>query len=230
MKKNRKIIIAILSVCLVAALTIGGSIAFLTDKEEVTNTFTVGNLDITLDEPTWEDTSGEDLMPGDVKVKDPTVTEVKNDSYMRMIMTVKDTTANEVITDANRLDLILKTVRFDSAYGTDAPAIKTTDKYSLSQLADVPMVNSAFTADDTRSSAGVYYYNYNGVFTEGSKVVLFTNIVIPTDYTKTELDALGSYQIEIRAEAIQNTGFADADEAFTALDEEITKANANAEG
>ncbi len=227
MKKNRKYLIAILSICLVAALAIGGTIAFLTDKDEVTNTFTVGDLDITLTEPNWNDeTDGKDLVPGDTEVKDPTITEVKNNSYMRVVMTVVDNEGN-TITDAERLDLILKTVRFDSTYdATTTPATVGTKivegtKYSLAELADVPMVNSNFTLVEDKSSAGVYYYNYNSILEKDAKAVLFTNIVIPTDWNQTQLQKLGVYKIQLQAQAIQTDGFTNSTEAFTALDAEI---------
>lgn len=229
MKKNKKMIIAVLSICLVAAIAIGGTIAFLFDKQEVTNTFTVGNLDITLTEPNWNDeTDGKDLMPGDTEVKDPTITEVANDSYMRVKMSVVDADGN-LITDGDRLALVLETVRFDSTY-TDAENIGTAlvegSKYSRADLADVPAVNPAFTVDSTRTEAntGVYFYNYNTVLAQGSKAVLFTNIVIPTDWTQTELQKVGSYKLVLEAQAIQTDGFANAAEAFTALDAEIAKA------
>ncbi len=229
-KNNRKYLIAILSICLVAVMAIGGTLAYLTDKDEATNTFTVGDLDITLTEPNWNDeTDGKDLVPGDTEVKDPTVTEVKNNSYMRVIMTVVDSEGN-TITDADRLNLILKTVRFDSTYNaTTAPATVGTklvegNKYSLADLTDVPMVNSAFTLVEDKSSAGVYYYNYNSILEKDAKAVLFTNIVIPTDWNQTQLQTLGSYKIQLQAQAIQTDGFSNSTDAFAALDAEVAAA------
>ena len=48
---KKKITLVATSVLLVAALVIGGTLAYFTDTEEATNTFTVGNVDITLTEP-----------------------------------------------------------------------------------------------------------------------------------------------------------------------------------
>ena len=48
----------IVTVCLAAALMvtalIGGSLAYFTDEDTKDNTFTVGNVDIVLDEPNWD--------------------------------------------------------------------------------------------------------------------------------------------------------------------------------
>jgi predicted ribosomally synthesized peptide with SipW-like signal peptide len=79
MNKKKTIIAALV---LLLLLAIGGVMAYFTDQEEVKNTFTVGKVDITLTEPTWDSTGktkAESMMPGDVIEKDPTVT-VASDS------------------------------------------------------------------------------------------------------------------------------------------------------
>ncbi len=256
-KNSKKVAIGALSICLIAAMGIGGTMAFLTDSEQVTNHFSIGDLDITIDEPSWSDEEhptdpddpdsptvpgdGEDLVPGDTKDKDPTITAVEGNSYMRAVMTIRDRDTGDVITDQDRLDLILQTIR----YAAD-DAIKEGTSYSLDDLKDYSTVNSKFTKDETISDAGVYCYRYNGIFNKGDKVELFTDVVIPTDWGQEELnmlrgvyyvnaagapvaaDTVGAmkkyhnYVIEIQAQAIQSDNFTDADEAFTVLDGEIT--------
>ena len=263
---KKKLTISILSISLICALTIGGTLAFLTDSEKVTNTFTIGDLDISIDEPNWDDGTpddpttpdtdestpgdGDDMTPGDTKVKDPTIIADVNNSYMRVIMTVIDnektianpeyvdakTTPNveptipnpnygKAITDKARLDLILDTIYYDDTYNVSAnPATQKLvegNKYDLKTLADYPTVNGDFTLNTDKSTDGTYYYNYNKIFNQGDKVVLFTNIVIPTDWNQSQLDVMGKYQIEVYAQAIQSDNFANADEAFAALDAEI---------
>ena len=73
---KKKILTAALAVCMLATLVIGMSLAYFTDTESKTNTFTVGNVDITLTEPGWlGDTSADDvrLIPGKTIAKDPTI-------------------------------------------------------------------------------------------------------------------------------------------------------------
>ena len=70
---KKKILTAALAVCMLATLVIGASLAYFTDTESKTNTFTVGNVDITLTEPAWlGDTSADDvrLIPGKTIAKD----------------------------------------------------------------------------------------------------------------------------------------------------------------
>ncbi|MDO5323968.1 MAG: TasA family protein, partial [Clostridia bacterium] len=50
---KKKVLVLAVSVCLVAILAIGGTLAYFTDTDAKTNTFTVGNVDITLTEPNW---------------------------------------------------------------------------------------------------------------------------------------------------------------------------------
>ena len=45
---KKKILVLALSIAMVAILAVGGSLAYFTDKDEATNTFTVGNVKIEL--------------------------------------------------------------------------------------------------------------------------------------------------------------------------------------
>lgn len=75
----------IVSLCLAAVLVVmavaGATVAYFTDTDAKDNTFTVGNVDITLTEPNWEGSGKEDapeVYPGEPLAKDPTVTNVGN--------------------------------------------------------------------------------------------------------------------------------------------------------
>lgn len=74
---KKKIVAICLVVALAATAVIGGTLAYFTDDEEATNTFTVGNVDITLTEPNWAGSGSQDapeVYPGEPLAKDPTVT------------------------------------------------------------------------------------------------------------------------------------------------------------
>ena len=79
----------IVSLCLAAVLVVmaiaGATVAYTDAK---TNTFTVGNVDITLTEPNWEGSGKEDapeVYPGEPLAKDPTVTNSgKNPCFVRI--------------------------------------------------------------------------------------------------------------------------------------------------
>ena len=88
----------IISLCLVVALgataVIGGTLAYFTDDATKTNTFTVGNVEIELTEPKWDETGSKeavDAYPGEALAKDPTVTNVgANPCFVRVTVSNLD--------------------------------------------------------------------------------------------------------------------------------------------
>ena len=80
-KKIRKLVLII-----VIALTIiitGGVIAYLTDTDNATNTFTVGSVSIDLTEDNWDEINGQNVTPGKVIAKDPAINNTgKNPAYV----------------------------------------------------------------------------------------------------------------------------------------------------
>ena len=225
MLKNKKLVLAVLAITLVGVIAISFTLAYFTDSHEVTNTFTLGDLDIDLDEPVWKDGDGDNLAPGDIMIKDPVVYATTGDGYMRLIMTITDENGI-TITDTTRLAKILETLYYD-----ESGALDLTVKYSASDLAalGLPQFNdTSFELDTVRTAAagnGVYVYNYisnNGIFEEGSDVQFMSHVVIPSNWNQSDFTVLaGPYKIIFRAEAVQAKGFADAAEAFTALDAEL---------
>ena len=91
---KKKIIAVCLIVALAATAVIGGTLAYFTDKDAKTNTFTVGNVDITLTEPNWTSTGSQDapeVYPGEPLAKDPTVTNAgANPCFVRIKVTGLD--------------------------------------------------------------------------------------------------------------------------------------------
>ena len=225
MKRSEKIIIGILTLGLLAALAVGGTMAYMTDWEDKENTFSVGTLDVSLEEKNWDDdTDGEDVVPGDTFVKDPVIEGVENDSYVRARIVIKDQDGS-VITDAQRLALIKSMIKFDSTYDAasqkSGTVIVESKSYSGSDIAGIPMVNPDFTEVATGKS-GEYCFNYSKILKDGDKVALFTNVVVPTEWSQVQLDKVGEFSIGVTVEAIQAKNFADAAEAFSALDNEIS--------
>lgn len=91
---KRKVLTLALTACIVAILAIGGTLAYFTDTEDATNTFTVGNVDITLTEPNWEGSGSQDapeVYPGEPLAKDPTVENTgANPCFVRISVTGLD--------------------------------------------------------------------------------------------------------------------------------------------
>ena len=83
-KGTRKALLALCCAMILVAISVGATLAYLTDSEAVTNTFTVGQVGLSLDEaPVDEDGKATDgtrvteneyhLLPGQTYDKDPTV-------------------------------------------------------------------------------------------------------------------------------------------------------------
>ncbi|MBQ7499821.1 MAG: hypothetical protein IJT91_02900, partial [Clostridia bacterium] len=83
---KKKVLTISLVVALAAILLVGGTMAFFTDTKAKDNTFTIGNVEIGLDEPNWDPTDPhEDIYPGEVLAKDPYVTNTgNNDAFVRI--------------------------------------------------------------------------------------------------------------------------------------------------
>ena len=76
MKKQRKIVFWAASLLLTGALAAGGTLAYLTDKDSVTNQFVVGKVDIEGNEPSYApdpDGKTNHIVPTQVIPKDPRI-------------------------------------------------------------------------------------------------------------------------------------------------------------
>ncbi|MDO4523152.1 MAG: SipW-dependent-type signal peptide-containing protein [Eubacteriales bacterium] len=227
---------------LLAVLTGGGitgTIGYFSAREEVPNVFTVGDLDVALEEPEWEPELGDgrDLCPGYSVYKNPTIENRTEQGkggpcYVRMRMRVLDASGKQ-ITQEDRLKLILTTIRYDETFtGTihqkgEGSLIREgrLPGYSLEEVTKLPMVNPLFVKDEMRSGAGELVFNYlgrerDGIFRSGDQATLFTDLVIPSGWNKEKMELMGEFTLEIRAEAIQTQGFTTMRDALTVLDDE----------
>lgn len=246
--KSRKRMVTGTLALLCLAAGAAGTAGYFTETEKVTNVFSVGNLEIDLKEPEWnpEDGDGKFMNPGYCVYKNPTVKNMAdaanggNPCYARMKVEILDGKGN-LITDKETLDLIKQTIRFDETYkgtfsttgsGSLIPQGRIPG-YFLKDLAGIPMVNPLFKLDTGRSTENVLIYNYEasdgrGILNTGEEATLFTNVVIPAEWTEYEMNRIGDYKLDITAEAIQVSGFASRSQAYEALDTEIAGGGANA--
>lgn len=97
---NRKKKNILLAFCLAGVLLIGGIFAYFTDTDDAVNTFTVGKVDIDLEEPGWDpDNPPVDIVPNKVITKDPQVRNTgKNDAFVFVEISVP--VANISVADA----------------------------------------------------------------------------------------------------------------------------------
>ena len=207
MKKSKAILMVVCAMLLVAA-SVMGTLAYLTSTATVTNTFSVGKVEIALDEAkVGADgkalTSGErtitgnqyHLLPGHDYDKDPTVT-VKagsDASYVRMLVKVTFTDAPTDAMMATNLDTIF----------TGHQSTK--------------WIRNAKTVSDDNMTINYEYRYFETVAAPNADVKLaplFTGISVPDGYTETEINILNGMKIEITAQAIQADGFATAAAAW----------------
>ena len=214
MKKFKALLVVACALLLVAA-SVFGTMAYLTSTDTVTNTFTVGKVNITLDEAKVN-TDGTPvanaervkaneykLLPGHTYTKDPTVTveEGSEDSYVRMKVKVENIDQlKAVFTDA-------------SYYGTNGVFLlqKLVGGWDNAKWASVGYEES------TDGKIGTYEFRYYLKTGPATLVPLFTTITIPGSVDAAGLEKLGNVKINITGEAIQADGFADANAAWAAF-------------
>ena len=178
------------ALALTAAIAVGGTLAYLTSKTAVvTNTFTVGNVAITLDEaPVDADgkaTSGDrvtansyKLLPGHEYDKDPTVH-----------------------VDADSEDCWL--------------FVKITDE--IAAIQDAETVAAQLTANGWTLVAGqTGVYAYEEVVSAGEDVVVFESFKILGSVKNDALAAYANKTITVQAYAVQEDGFGSAADAWAA--------------
>ncbi len=229
--KSKALLLALCAVLLVVA-SVMGTMAYLTSETEVvTNTFTIGNVTIWLDEEDTDNSNtlnnknpvndGRDLanayqlVPGRTVDKDPMVTVIKGSeaSYVRIIVKVK------------RLDSLA--VAFPESKYSNYYATEGNNKVFLIQnLVDwnsTEWLYEGYKTEDN-GTTGVYefrYYDKVPAVAENADNLqlapLFTKITIPGALNNTEVEALANVSIEVIANAIQAEGFT-ASENATAME------------
>ena len=220
MKTRSKALLTLMCAVLLVAVSVLGTLAYLTDKDAVTNTFTVGSVGLKLDEakvdemgtpdgtnrwqPTTEDPAQEyHLLPGHTYTKDPTVTvdAGSEESYVRMMATI--------------------------TYDADADAVFA--KYGVDNWLNVDSANwlvhgAPVTVKDetTGITSRTYEFRYKTIVakseTETALPPLFDTIRVPGAITTDEIAHLNGMNISVTAHAIQASGFENTDAAWAAFD------------
>lgn len=189
---KKKVTAIALAVCILAVAVIGATMAYFTDTDSKTNTFTFGKVDIDLTEKSTDangavkgDISADGgitypgVLPGLVYSKIPTVT-VKQDSLPAYVV-------------------ITATV----------PTI-----YDWEGLFNYK-IDSAFDWDSKPVGANTVYYFYaKDPVQPGKSVTPFTEVKINSALTQN--DVAKKFDMVINAYAIQKDGFSNAEAAFTA--------------
>lgn len=216
MKTKAKVLIAALCAVLLVVGSVMGTLAYLTDRQAVVNTFTVGNVDITVDEapvtPDGEVIPGEDrvegndyhLIPGQSYTKDPTMT-VKagsEESYVRMMVTINCISELRAIFGNGFLP-------HDFIEGKDS---------------NIWVYEDTVENGDNTVTYEFRYYKPVDAFEATEDIVLeplFTSFTIPGSMTGEQLATIADLEIRVEGHAIQTATFDSAAAAWVAFDAQI---------
>lgn len=218
MKSKHKALLLSMCAVLLVAVSVFGTLAYLTDTDAVTNTFTVGSVGLKLDEAdvkpdgsyeTNHDSRVQEntyhLLPGHTYYKDPTVTvdAGSEDAYVRMIVTVEN---------IDKLKAALTDAKY---YGTDGT-------FLLQSLCGgwdpATWVYEGYTAEGDN---GIYEFRYKEIVAKSENATvlddLFETITLPGEITNESIKDLNTVKIIVNAHAIQADGFDTDDAAWTAF-------------
>ncbi len=229
MKTKKKALALALCAVLLVVTSVLGTMAYLTDTDTVTNTFTVGKVHIDLDEakvdemgnkvgddrwvPTDDDPAQEyRLLPGHTYVKDPTVTvlEGSEDCYVRMMATITyNATADDVFAkygEANNMSAWLNIDYASWQLNGDPETTKDEEAKTITRTYEFRYVGAQKKTD----TDGVVPKSDDPTKLEP----LFTTVTVPGLVTNEEIATLQGMSITVVAQAIQADGFDTADEAW----------------
>lgn len=213
--KKKSILMAAIAVMLVAVLVVGGTLAYFTDTKSATNTFTMGNVKITLDEtdvtnPETRTAKGNtyNVYPGQTVKKDPIVHNTgKNAAYIRATVNV-----------SNWMNLV-------SAFYPDFKETFPNDGYKAALNLLVGELGEGWSvvdvvAGDTFTVGqfdAKFILKYDGKLAAGADTTaMFQNVLVPAGLDNANASTFSS--VKVVAQAIQADGFGTWEAAFNAFD------------
>ena len=220
---KKRFVAILLCVTLVALAAIGATFAYLTDTKTVNNTFTMGNVKITLDESKVDQNGNAvegdrvtsntyNVYPGAVVTKDPIVHNTgKNGAYVRAVVTIED--------GMNWLGLYNENVWTAPQEAAFNAMINNTlgDGWELVDIA------YDMSGPNHPTSDFVATLKYTKVLNaKEDTTAMFSQIAFPTKLTGNDvtsrIDQNGEFGINVVAQAIQADGFDTWEKAFEAYD------------
>lgn len=193
MKKTaRKVLLMACSALLLVCLTVGATVAYLTAQDTVTNTFTVGNIVMMMDEtnidgnPTGvardKDNTYNKIQPGDELPKDPIVW-VKKDSEKAYVF----------------IEITNELAGIEAETNTIAAQIEENGWKELQTNVYYKVVNAAELAASTMEG-----------YTDYVQLDTFTTVTISGDVNSATLQTYNNKTISVKAYAIQYASFEDS--------------------
>ena len=228
---KKKLLVAAIAVIMVVTAIAGTSLAYLTDKEAQTNTFTSGNVDIKLDETTVildadgyicaegeRRTEGDQdygkMFPGQVITKDPTITNVGSEkAYIAAKVTVSATnlegligTGYEGLLGINQI-ISGGLVKENDTMKPTHPLFGTLPVYGDETYSIYQVKESA--------TVHVFYIFIETIVAPEESVTLFEKLSIPAAWGNEEMKQIADLEITVDAYAVQVQTFVDCFDAMT---------------
>lgn len=142
--RNRRIAMTVALVLVVALASVGGTIAWLTaTTTPVTNTFTVGNIDIAL----AETTSNYKMVPGNTIAKDPTVTVKANSEACWLFVKIEESDNLKSYIDYSVAEGWTALTGVTGVYYREVAATTTDTAFSVLTSDQVTVKNTVTKAD-----------------------------------------------------------------------------------
>ena len=217
---KKRFVAILLCVTLVALAAIGATFAYLTSTATVNNTFTMGNVKITLDESKVDQNGNAvegdrvtsntyNVYPGAVVTKDPIVHNTgKNAAYIRATVNV-----------SNWMNLV-------SAYYPDFKETYPNEGFKAALNLLVGNLGEGWsvvgvTAGDTmiigQQLDAKFILKYDGELAAGEHTTaMFQTVTIPTGIDNANAESFSG--VKVVAQAIQADGFENWEDAFAAYD------------
>ena len=231
MKNMKRIMLTAVAMLLLVVMSVGGTLAWMTSQTEpVVNTFTVGSVEIDLDEAAlkaFDETKNEyaedpdqprvksneyQLMPGIKMAKDPTVTVIKGseDCYVRAFVTVTYRAAADGFIPANFFTAWVK--GFDATVWVPYNAGETVTKFQK----NIGTEEKPEMIDMISRTYELRYFEEVAQNKEQNTVLtdIFTSIELPGSLTNAQIASMDDLQISVIANAIQADGSATAADAW----------------
>lgn len=226
--KRKSLVLIATAVMMMAALVVGGTLAYFTDTDSATNTFEAGKVGISLDEAVvvvdeetdnlvadgdkrTSDVQNYKLHPGQVVTKDPTihVDEDSLDTYVGAVIKVSGD-LYDLIGVEGYPNIDVHKLASGGLLADEAQATTWNGLWGY-------MTDKCFIYQDvvTEGNLWVMYIFMLDEQAAGSDVVLFDTLTIPASYDNAEMAKLDTMQIDVNAFATQTEGFADCYQALT---------------
>lgn len=231
---NKKKALTTMAACgLVAALGVGGTMAYLTDSEQTTNTFTIGKVKIDVQEPGWDTTDknnnnipdkAEDVVPNQELAKNPLI---ENTGSNSAVVFLKVTVPTKYVTQVADDGTVSKDGRKSQEifYFKDVADAQNQERNNFDanwqELVDEEVQDTGATA--SKDGVRTYVFGYKTKLLKGQKTSSLFDKIQMKNVIEDEILPDSANDIKVEGFAIQSEEI--LDKTGKDLTDELTTAN-----